>query len=183
MSACPLSLEPLLTVATATLDEQGVLIAANAGFLRLAGLAGTSPAGTHVDRLFMQPDFAMLVRAQPDAAGQVHQGLLTLGEYTGPTRTLRASVWREGANLQYAKAELPKVQWEEPELIQSCRFIAVIWALLLTLSTLISFFRILKPGLFPGWVYFNITLGIMLGGGIFTTLYKKYKRSQRNSIN
>ena len=83
--------------------------------------------------------------------------------------------------LQYAKVELPKEQWEEPELIQSCRFIAVIWALLLTLSTLISFFRILKPGLCPGWVYFNVTLGIMLGGGIFTTLYKKYKRSQRNS--
>ncbi len=83
--------------------------------------------------------------------------------------------------LQYAKVELPKEQWEEPELIQSCRFIAIIWALLLTLSTLISFSRILKPGLCPGWVYFNITLGIMLGGGIFTTLYKKYKRSRRNS--
>ena len=83
--------------------------------------------------------------------------------------------------LQYAKAELPKEQWEAPELIRSCRFIAIIWALLLTLSTLISFFRILKLGRCPGWVYFNITLGIMLGGGIFTTLYKKYKRSQRNS--
>jgi len=83
--------------------------------------------------------------------------------------------------LQYAKVELPKEQWEAPELIRSCRFIAVIWALLLTLSTLISFFRILKPGLYPGWVYFNITLGIMLVGGIFTTLYKKYKRSQRNA--
>ena len=84
--------------------------------------------------------------------------------------------------LQYAKVELPKEQWEEPGLIQSCRFIALIWALLLTLSTLISFLRILKPGLCPGWVYFDITLGIMLGGGIFTTLYKKYKRSQRNSV-
>jgi len=83
--------------------------------------------------------------------------------------------------LQYAKVELPKEQWGEPGLIRSCRFIAVIWALLMTLSTLISFLRILKPGLFPGWVYFDITLGIMLGGGIFTTLYKKYKRSQRNS--
>jgi len=82
--------------------------------------------------------------------------------------------------LQYAKVELPKEQWDEPGLIRSCRFIALIWALLLTLSTLISFFRILKPDLYPGWVYFNITLGIMLGGGIFTTLYKKYKRSQRN---
>ncbi|MCX5709317.1 MAG: hypothetical protein NT088_01085 [Candidatus Omnitrophica bacterium] len=83
--------------------------------------------------------------------------------------------------LQYAKAELPKEQWEDPGLIQSCRFIALIWALLMSLSTLISFFRILKPGLYPGWVYFNITLAIMLGGGIFTTLFKKYKRNQRNS--
>ena len=84
---------------------------------------------------------------------------------------------RIAARLNSASLELPH------DISERLRAAAVIWALLLTLSTLISFFRILKPGLFPGWVYFNITLVIMLGGGIFTTLYKKYKRSQRNSDN
>ena len=101
MSDSPIGLEPLLTVAAATLDEQGVLIEANAGFLRLANLADKPPAGTRVDRLFIQPDFATLVRAQLDAQGQViYQGLLTFGEYTGQTRTLCARIWREGGCLQ-----------------------------------------------------------------------------------
>jgi signal transduction histidine kinase len=100
MSASPISLEPLLTVVTATLDEQGVLIEANAGFLRLAELTDTPPTGTRVDQLFIQPNFATLVQARPDAEGQVHQGLLTLGEYTGRTRTLRARIWRAGESLQ-----------------------------------------------------------------------------------
>jgi hypothetical protein len=81
--------------------------------------------------------------------------------------------------LQYAKAELPKERWDDPALIRSCRFIAIVWALLLTLSALLAYFRILNPTLYPNWVYFDITIGIILGGSVFTTLYKKYKRSQR----
>ncbi len=100
MSDSPISLEPLLSVATATLDERGALIDANAGFLRLANLAGTSPAGTRVDRLFIQPDFSTLQRAQPDADGRVYQGLLTIGEYTGQTRTLHARIWREETQVR-----------------------------------------------------------------------------------
>lgn len=100
MRESPISLASLLTVARATLDEQGVLIEANAGFLRLADFADTPQAGTRVARIFIQPDFATLVRTRADADGQVHQGLLTLGEYTGQTRTLRARIWREGGYLQ-----------------------------------------------------------------------------------
>lgn len=82
--------------------------------------------------------------------------------------------------LQYAKADLPQEQWDDPGLIRSCRFIAIIWALLLTFSTLISGFRILNPTLYPEQVYFDISIVVILGGSIFTTLYKKYRRNQRH---
>ena len=99
MSDVPIRPDDLASVAVATLDECGVLLRANAAFLRLADLPGEPKAGTHVDRLFLQPDFATLVRARPDADGRIHEGLLTLGEFTGRTRTLNARVSREGARL------------------------------------------------------------------------------------
>lgn len=81
--------------------------------------------------------------------------------------------------LQYARADLPKERWYDPSLMRSCRFIAIIWALLLTFSTSISCFRALNPTPYPDWVYFDINIGIILGGIIFTTLYKRYKKAQR----
>ena len=80
--------------------------------------------------------------------------------------------------LQYARADLPKERWDEPGLIQSCRFIAIIWALLLSFSAFVSIFRVLNPKLFPDNVYFDISIAIILGGSLFTILYKKYKRDQ-----
>ncbi|MDD5135901.1 MAG: hypothetical protein PHX20_02440 [Candidatus Omnitrophica bacterium] len=82
--------------------------------------------------------------------------------------------------LQYAMADRPKEQQNDPALIRSCRFIAIVWALLLTFSTSVSVFRILKPAPYPEWVYFNISIAVILGGSIFTVLYKKYKRSQHH---
>lgn len=80
--------------------------------------------------------------------------------------------------LQYAMAELPKERWTDPAVIHSCRFIAIIWASLLTFSSLVAYFRILNPALYPDWVYFDISMGVILGGTVFTSLYKKYRRSQ-----
>ena len=96
----PTSLGPLLAVTWALLNEQGELIEANAGFLRLASLAGTPPPKTNIAHLLIQPDFPALLRARPDRHGLVYQGLLTMGEYTGQTRTLRARVWREPEGLR-----------------------------------------------------------------------------------
>jgi len=79
--------------------------------------------------------------------------------------------------LQYARADLPRERWDDPKIMRSCRFVAIIWALLLTLSTSISYFKTLKPTLYPDWVYFDISIGIILTGIIFTTLYKKHKRA------
>jgi carotenoid cleavage dioxygenase len=80
--------------------------------------------------------------------------------------------------LQYAMADLPKERWNDPALIRSCQFIAIVWALLLTFSTLISFFKVLHPTLYPEQVYFDISIVVILGGSVFTTLYKKYRRNQ-----
>ena len=80
--------------------------------------------------------------------------------------------------LQYARAELPKEQWNDPALIQSCRFLAVVWAFLLTFLTLMAAFKNFNPGRYPDGIYFGITIAAIVGGIVFTTLYKKYKRNQ-----
>jgi len=80
--------------------------------------------------------------------------------------------------LQYAKADLPKERWNDPDLMRSCRFVAIVWGLLLALSTSIACFRALEPDLYPEQVYFDISIGIIAGGIIFTHFYKKHKRSQ-----
>jgi two-component system cell cycle response regulator len=92
-------LAPMLAVAAAALDEHGTLIEANAGFLRLLGAAGSQPIGTRVPLFFIQPDFMTLMRQQADADGQIHRGLLTLGDRLGQTRSLQGRVWRVGGRL------------------------------------------------------------------------------------
>ena len=78
--------------------------------------------------------------------------------------------------LQYARADLPRERWNDPYLVQSCQFIAIFWGALLTFSTLVSCFRLLKPDAYPGWVYSAISISTIIGGSVFTQLYKKYKR-------
>ena len=78
--------------------------------------------------------------------------------------------------LQYARADLPKERWNDPKVMRSCRFVAIVWALLLTFSTAISCFKVINQGLYPDWVYFDTSIGIILVGIIFTTLYKRYKK-------
>jgi hypothetical protein len=80
--------------------------------------------------------------------------------------------------LQYARAELPKERWDDPALLQSCRFLAIVWALLLTFLALAAGFKSLNPGVFPDGVYFGVTVAAIAGGIVFTSWYKKYKRSQ-----
>lgn len=93
-------LEPLLAVAAACIDSDGRLIEANRGFLRLleAGQAEGQPLP--VTRFFIQPDFATLLQAPAAADGEIHRGLLTVGEYMGRTQSLRGRVWRQGNQLR-----------------------------------------------------------------------------------
>ena len=83
--------------------------------------------------------------------------------------------------LQYARAELPQERWNDPELIHSCRVLAVVWALLLTFLALAACFKMLNPGLYPGGVYLGISIAAIAGGIVFTSLYKKYKRSRAHA--
>jgi two-component system, cell cycle response regulator len=92
-------LQPLLAVVAAVLDEDGTLIEANAGFLRLA-CAEPKEIGACVARFFIQPDFAMLIGGRGGANGELHRGLLTLGDRLGATRSLTGRVWRVGEQVR-----------------------------------------------------------------------------------
>lgn len=93
-------LDPLLAVVAATLDANGTLIEANAGFLRLIKTEGQQPIGLSAARFFQQPDFTALIGMPAGTDGEIHRGLLTMGDYMGQTRTLHASVWRSNGQLR-----------------------------------------------------------------------------------
>jgi hypothetical protein len=92
-------IEPLLSVAAATVDERGQLVWANAGFRRVLEFETEVAEGTPVARYFIHPSFAALRDMAVSADGEVHRGLLTLGVYDGRTRSLRGRVWRDGMFL------------------------------------------------------------------------------------
>jgi signal transduction histidine kinase len=93
-------LDEMEAVVTAVLDESGALLEANAGFLRLIHIDGRLGECADAAAFFIQPSFAALLRAQPGAGGEIHRGLLTLGEYSGHTQSLRGRIWREGTRLR-----------------------------------------------------------------------------------
>ena len=86
-------LEPLLAIATATLNEGSELIEANAGFLKLINAEGARRL-VRGWRSLIQPDFGTLMRKKGGDDGEIYVGLMTIGAYSGRTRTLRARVWR-----------------------------------------------------------------------------------------
>ncbi len=95
----PVEFQDLLAVATATLDESGTLLEANAGFLRLIGAEENSAAGLYAAQFFIQPRFHALASAVARTDGTVYRGLLTIGEFPGRTQTLSGRVWRSGSRL------------------------------------------------------------------------------------
>src|SRR5689334_19283567 len=92
-------LDGLASVAAAVIDPTGALVTANRGFLRLLGEGGEYSRGAAVGRFFIQPDFATLSGATPSEGGELYRGMLTIGEYSGKTRTLRGKVWRAPEGL------------------------------------------------------------------------------------
>lgn len=99
MSAHVAPVKSLLAVVAATLDLEGQLLAANAGFLRLIESPGRPALGSSSARYFLQPDFMTLSTATPGNDGEIHRGLLTVGDFGGKTRTLRGQAWREGERI------------------------------------------------------------------------------------
>jgi diguanylate cyclase (GGDEF)-like protein len=133
MAWFPAEFDHVLSLALATLDEQGTLIEANAGFLKLISITAQQPIGARVGRFFVQPNFAALIASRADADGTIYRGLLTIGQYIGVTRTLQSHVWHIkgslrlvaeydieelerlndtvlGLNREYAKAQLDLAQ-------------------------------------------------------------------------
>ncbi|NLY26046.1 MAG: hypothetical protein GX049_00615 [Alcaligenaceae bacterium] len=92
--------EPLLAIVAATIDETGCLIEANRGFLRLIEADLSQAQGVQVGHFFIHPDFATLVDKSAGIDGEIHKGLLTVGEYMGRTRSLHGRIWRNGNLLQ-----------------------------------------------------------------------------------
>jgi len=117
-------IEPLLAVTAAELDENGTLIEANAGFLRLIEAEGARAIGSSAARFLSQPDFATLVRAKSGADGEIYRGLLTMSNDSGQYRTLRARVWRGNTRLlilaEYDIEELERLNDKVLELNREC---------------------------------------------------------------
>lgn len=84
--------------------------------------------------------------------------------------------------LQYARAALPKEQWHNPGLIRSGRFITIVWAVLMTISAAVSVFRKAELVSLPDWVYFDISLLIIISGLAYTTFYRRKKRMERERM-
>jgi len=122
-------LQPLLGLVLAHVDVRGRLLQANAGFLSLlqapSGLDAEVQSAAQADaqadtvdlaHLFIQPDFASLLRLCQDADAAkpwAYQGLLTFGDYAGQTRTLRSWIKPTPQGLQllaeFDVAELERV--------------------------------------------------------------------------
>lgn len=83
--------------------------------------------------------------------------------------------------LQYARAGLPEEMWEDENLIRGCRFVAIVWGVLMSAATAVSVFKYTHRGLFPEWVYFDISVGIIIVGIAFTSTYKQIKKRQREA--
>lgn len=81
--------------------------------------------------------------------------------------------------LQYARRDLPKEQWNDPGFIQGCRLMTIVWASLMSLSVVLSIVRRTSLFNWPGWVYFGLSLVIIITGLIYTTVFKRQKRLKR----
>ena len=94
MKSFAVDLDSLLTVAAAVLDANGVLLEANAGFVRLLPGDCTQPIGGRVGRFFIRPAFPALIAADAREGDCAYRGAMTIGDEAGATRTLRGQVWR-----------------------------------------------------------------------------------------
>ena len=81
--------------------------------------------------------------------------------------------------LQYARKGLPLERWNDPKLIEGCRFITLVWAVLMSASVFVSVYRRTPAPQASERGYFAISLAIIASGVVFTILFKRRKRLQR----
>jgi diguanylate cyclase (GGDEF)-like protein len=99
MSWISSELQPFLALVAATIHEDGTVIEANAGFLRIAKLGGQDFVGAQAADVFVQPKFVTLVETECASDGEIYSGLLTMGDQLVETRTFRGRVWRRQSTL------------------------------------------------------------------------------------
>lgn len=115
MTISKLDFSKTLAVACASLDEAGVLLDANDGFMRLIwpepGKKIEDFLGQRVDVFFLQPSFSTLSSSPINADGEVFRGLLTMGRQDEITRTLLATVRRgEGVIQLLAEHDIEEIE-------------------------------------------------------------------------
>jgi hypothetical protein len=108
-----------------------------------------------------------------------HMGIISNGFLTG-------IIWftvliGKPFTLQYARAELPKEQWDNVDMVRGCRFIAIFWGILLLIPTAFSAFRIFYPSALPNSFYSYLNPLCIIIGVSYTTVYKHKKREQRGT--
>ncbi|HZR38113.1 MAG TPA: GGDEF domain-containing protein [Nevskia sp.] len=112
MNSFAVELDRLQTVVAAVISQDGTLEKANAGFLRLLPGTPAAAAGQRVATIFVQPSFASLLQTV-HRVGDGYRGLLTIGTYAGPLRTLHGHVWKapDGIRLlaEYGIDELERL--------------------------------------------------------------------------
>ena len=81
--------------------------------------------------------------------------------------------------LQYARKGLPEERWNEPGFIHGCRQMTIVWASLMSLSVALSLLKRSSWVEWPGWVYFGLSLLIIISGLAYTTVFKRRKRLKR----
>ncbi len=86
------SLRAVTAVAIAEIDLSGKLVDANTGFLRLLPAGTERTAGSVVARYLVSPGFAHLIELANTGAEPIYQGMMTLGDPAGKSRTLHGSV-------------------------------------------------------------------------------------------
>ena len=86
-------------MAIAEIDLSGLLLDASAGFLRLLPAGGYPAPGMPVAPNLISPSFDRLIELASSGAETLYEGLMTLGDPTGKSRSLRGSVSRTERGL------------------------------------------------------------------------------------
>lgn len=102
---------PLLAVATATLDDGGILREANAGFLRMIGPHDYGTIGQQAAQYLIQPSFATLAGATARSDGEVYSGRMTVGDRMGKTSSLLGRAWHVPGELRIvAEVDIAEIE-------------------------------------------------------------------------
>ena len=127
------SLRAVTAVAIAEIDLSGLLLDANAGYLRQLPARSHPAPGIAVAPSLISPSFARLIELSSSGAETLYEGLMTLGDPTGKSRSFRGSVSRTERGLflllEYDVEELSHVAETalelSSELAQAQRAVAV----------------------------------------------------------